>query len=288
MSGVFAILKTAFSAYGFAVRAFVPSSPYLLAFAAMTALFAALPRMGLSPALSTWGVVLAGALAFVLGNAYSAHLYGLALRLNRARPARDDISNLMKANIGVYFIYLFIFAVIAIFVLVWPMAVVLATTELNQEILTEDPSLFMPTLQRVLQSAAGLLIWIPSAIAAFFVIFIALRLVLFGITTFSRGKVRVFSTWSWTRESTGRIAALALFTHLLPFVLVAVIVVAVGSALGSGALGVAAQTFTGVVSGFLFFGAGHAMAAKVYLDIAPNLTDSPRATDPIVNTSYQE
>lgn len=270
------VLKTVGESYDFALRAFAPSAPYLAAFALSVALVMLLPRVDLDPLVSLFLEVISLAVAFAAGCIYSAKLYGLALRTGPDFPSRDDVFNLGMANAAIYGCFAIVGFLLSLFPFILSGVLVAHVTGLDGETAETNPDAVQSAFAEMFSGPAGLLVGLVSVLSLVVLAYLALRLVLFGIATFARSEIRVFSTWRWTRENLQVIAPIAFFTHLLPGLIWFSLIVLMDGALGGGGPATVLKAFLATLLAALFILPGHGMAARVYIAIAPNLSEPPK------------
>ncbi|MEO0982925.1 MAG: hypothetical protein AAFX03_09770 [Pseudomonadota bacterium] len=248
-------------AYAFAARAARPTLQPLLVFAAVTALAAAFPRIGLG---GLW-IVPAFLAIFAAGCAYSAALYRQTFP--GTAPLRKLTAALMRANAAVYLAFFFIgfFVVFGLSILA---GVFLSdATGLDQEAAQADPDAIRRALGEMAWTPYGFALWTACAAGAGALAFLALRLFLFGAATAAAGEAKVFETWPRTRGRALTLALIAAATHVAPFA------VAMGLAWGASAIAEglsapivapAAAGFVSVLAGAVFLLPGHGAAAALH------------------------
>lgn len=271
------ILETIFKSYKFAGANFGDALPYALVFALMTALTATLAASHLEPITWMSSMLFMSVAAFAAGCVLSAKLYGLVLRTGPSFPTRDDVINLGFANGAVYLFFALMAFFVAFFLITLPGVFVAQSGLLDAETVESDPDAVRRAFETVMAGPAGVIVAIVALGGAALLGFFGLRLVLFAIATFARGEIRVLSTWAWTTGSLKEIASIAVATHILPFLLcLFVFGTLVAHTAQFGPIGHGVTWFLTVLSALPFLMAGHAMAAHVYLQVAPNLVDAPR------------
>ncbi len=275
MSSQSPVLATILDSYQFAARNLPRALPYGLAFAASFAWLAVAATSSMSP--GTWMIVvsLSALIAFAFGCILSAKLYGLALRTGPSFPSRDDVINLGFANGAVYGFFGIVVFFIGFFLVMLPGILVAQSGLLDAETVETDPDAVRSAFEVVMAGPAGILVLLVALAGAGILAFLSLRLVLFAIATFARGEIRVLSTWEWTTGSLRKIALISIATHVLPFLLCVLVFSAVSNTAGPGPVGQGVTWFVTMIAALPFLMTGHAMATRVYLQVAPNLTDTP-------------
>ncbi|MEO1101390.1 MAG: hypothetical protein AAFW65_06035 [Pseudomonadota bacterium] len=272
------VLETIRESYKFTGRNLLRALPYALAFAVAVAALAVTSTSAMSPGVWMIVVTLTALSAFVLGCILSAKLYGLALRTGPAFPSRDDVINLGFANGAVYAFFGIIAFFVGFFLVMLPGILVAQSGLLDPETVETDPEAVRSAFDAVMAGPAGVIVLLIALAGAAILGFLGLRLVVFAIATFARGEIRVLSTWDWTTGSLRKIAAISVATHVLPFILCAVVFSVVSPVAQFGPIGHGLTWFVTTMAALPFLMTGHAMATRVYLQIAPNLTETQQAT----------
>lgn len=278
MSAQGPVLETIRESYKFTGRNLLRALPYGLAFAVAMAALAVTATSAMSPGVWMIAVTLTALTAFAVGCILSAKLYGLALRTGPAFPSREDVINLGFANGAVYAFFGIIAFFIGFFLVMLPGILVAQSGLLDPETVETDPEAVQVAFEAVMAGPAGIIVLLLALAGASILGFLGVRLVVFAIATFARGEIRVLSTWEWTTGSLRKIAAIAVATHVLPFILCALVFSLVSPAAQFGPIGHGVTWFVTTMAALPFLMTGHAMATRVYLKIAPNLVDTPPAT----------
>lgn len=242
------------------------SAPFLVLFALSGGMYA----YTLVSELPFW-VPLGGAvLAFLAGTELSRRLY--AALLGQLRPS---FLALAHANLAVYAAFIFIGFFVGFFLLILPGILIEAagTHEIGKE---SDPVLVQEAFLAMLATPFGAFFMLACAAGAALLGWIALRLTLFGAATVAAGQAMVFRSWSATRGLLLRLAVISLGTHVLPFCAAMIANGFLHEHLPATALGSAAGAAGGILLFSPFLLAGHAMAARVWSQLAgqgPGVTD---------------
>lgn len=273
MSSQGPVRETILESYKFAGRNLRRALPYGLVFAVTVALLAVAATSAMQPILWMILVGLTATIAFAMGCVLSAKLYGLALRTGPSFPSRDDVINLGFANGAVYIFFGIMVFFIGFFLVMLPGIFVAQSGALNRETAEADPEAVRSAFEVVMAGPAGVIVALVTLGGAAILAFLGLRLVLFAIATFARGEIRVLSTWDWTTGSLREIAMIAVATHVLPFLPCLIVFSALNTIAQFGPVGHGVIWFLTTVAALPFLMTGHAMAARVYLQVAPNLSE---------------
>mgnify|MGYP003664348307 FL=1 len=262
------VLEIAAEAWRLAARAFVPSLPWL----GLLMVLAGLHRMAFGSGVST-GLYAAHALqlaVFIVGIAYSLHIYRAMLGRKAGR-----FLQLAHANLAAYTAFLFVGVFIGFFLAILPGILLEASgrTDLGAK---TAPAVVQAAFMDMLPTAYGAVFLIACALGLWALCFLAVRLLLIGAATVSRGETMVFRTWPWTKGHGLRLGLAAMVTHVLPFALAVMIKAAISAkffALVNPYAG-GIETFTGGALDILllapFILAGHGLAVTVLPRLMPD------------------
>jgi hypothetical protein len=256
------VLEIAGEAWRLAVRALVPSLPWL----GLLMLFAGLYRLVLGMAFDGAAIIALNLMAavFFAGVAFSLNIYRTMLGVRSGKYLQ-----LVHVNLAVYMAFLFVGVFIGFFLLILPGILLEASgrTDLGAE---TAPAVVQAAFMDMLPTAYGAVFLIACALGLWALCFLAVRLLLVGAATVSRGETMVFRTWPWTKRHAFRLSLAALVTHVTPFGLAVAINAALNPVLGTSAVG----HFIGGALGILllapFILAGHGLAVSVLPRLMPD------------------
>jgi hypothetical protein len=234
-----------------------PAAPWLAWLVLVGGLFAAFGPAG------GWLAALLIAKLFAAGIIASDAVYGAMLPA-AAAPGLRRILALAQANAAVYVAFMFLTVFVGFFLLVLPGILLEASGEsgLSGD---ADPAAVQLALARMLPTAYGAA-WIALTLIGLSALcFAALRLLLVGAATVVAGKAMVFRTWRWTKGHAIALGFAALGTHVLPYLLGAVLV-------RLASAGIAADFLRGALAVLLlipFIVLGHGLAAAAHARLKP-------------------
>lgn len=256
------VVEIVVEAWRHAARACVPSLPWL----GVLMVLAGLYRLVLGMDVGGAAIIAVNLMAavFFAGVALSLNLYRSMLG---ARTGR--FLQLVHANLAVYLAFLFIGVFIGFFLAILPGILLEASgrTDLGAQ---TAPAIVQAAFMDMLPTAYGAVFLVACALGLWALCFLAVRLLLVGAATVSRGETMVFRTWPWTKPHAFRLSLAALVTHVAPFGLAVVTNAALNPALGTSAVG----HFIGGALGILllapFILAGHGLAVAVLPQLMPD------------------
>ncbi|MGB3624608.1 MAG: hypothetical protein WA989_02200, partial [Henriciella sp.] len=145
---------------------------------------------------------------------------------------------------------------------------------------------------RTLSSSGGaIVLYLLLLLAAASLVWLGLRLFLFGAATVAERNLTIFRSWSWTSGHAARIALLWCFLQLLPWLVLTLVATGIMYAAGLGSV---FSPFTGAPEGLTedqyairaiaigagtlvmapFYWLGHGLAVAIYQRLAPNRVDA--------------
>ena len=256
------VLEIAAEAWRLAARACLPSLPWL----GLLMVLAGLYRLVLGMEVNGAAIVALNLMAavFFAGVAYSLNIYRTMLGARSGKYLQ-----LVHVNLAVYVAVLFVAVFIGFFLAILPGILLEASgrTELGAE---TAPAVVQAAFMDMLPTAYGAVFLIACALGLWALCFLAVRLLLVGAATVSRGETMVFRTWPWTKGHGLRLSLAALVTHVAPFGLAVAINAALNPLLGTSAAG----HFIGGALGILllapFILAGHGLAVTVLPRLMPD------------------
>ena len=256
------VVEIVVESWRLAARAFVPGLPWLGLLMAIAGLY----RLVLGMDFDRSAIVALNLMAavFFAGVAYSLNTYRAMLGARTGKYLQ-----LVHANLAVYMAFLFVGVFIGFFLLILPGILLEASgrTDLGAE---TAPAVVQAAFMDMLPTAYGAVFLIACALGLWALCFMAVRLLLVGAATVSRGETMVFRTWPWTKGHGLRLGLAALVTHVAPFGLAVAVNAALNPFLGTSAAG----HFIGGALGILllapFVLGGHGLAVTVLPRLMPD------------------
>jgi hypothetical protein len=256
------VLEIAAEAWRLAARACVPSLPWL----GLLMVLAGLYRLVLGMEVNGAAIIALNLMAgvFFAGVAFSLSIYRSMLGARSGKYLQ-----LVHVNLAVYMAFLFVGVFIGFFLLILPGILLEASgrTDLGAE---TPPAVVQAAFMDMLPTAYGAVFLIACALGLWALCLLAVRLLLVGAATVSRGETMVFRTWPWTKRHAFRLSLAALVTHVAPFGLAVAINAALNPLLGTNPAG----HFMGGALGILllapFILAGHGLAVSVLPRLMPD------------------
>ncbi|MEH6411934.1 MAG: hypothetical protein V7741_15510 [Hyphomonas sp.] len=261
------VVGIAVESWRLALRAYVPGLPWLAALMVAAGLY----RLALGSAAGGNSLIAFALLAavFLAGVAYSLQVYRAML----GRPAGQFIQ-LAHANLATYMAFIFIGVFIGFFLAILPGILLEASgrTDLGAK---TDPAVVQAAFMDMLPTAYGAVFLAACAVGLWALCFMALRLLLIGAATVSRGETMVFRTWPWTRGHGLRLGLAAMVTHVAPFAMAVAANAALDPVLGASPAGLFIGGALGVLLLAPFILAGHGLAVTVLPRLAPVANEAP-------------
>ncbi|MFT5775431.1 hypothetical protein [Hyphomonas sp.] len=256
------VLEIAAEAWRLGARAFVPNLPWL----GLLMVLAGLYRLVLGMEVNGAVIIALNLMAavFFVGVAFSLSIYRAMLG---ARTGK--FLQLVHANLALYLAVLFVGVFIAFFLAILPGILLEASgrTDLGAE---TAPAVVQAAFMDMLPTAYGAVFLIACALGLWALCFLAVRLLLVGAATVSRGETMVFRTWPWTKRHAFRLSLAALVTHVAPFGSAVAINAGLNPVLGTSAAGHFIGGALGILMLAPFILAGHGLAMAVLPRLMPD------------------
>ncbi len=200
-------------------RAFLPTLPFMALYALAAAYFAwgtATIEPGASGAVFAW---LSGAVFLATAwSVLSAAVYARALPAGLARSFGVAVWHQLLALTAVVMLFGIIAFLLGLFVVIAAgIMLAVAGYEPNE---AGDPTQVTEALTTLLTSGGGLVVYLMLLAAMAFLAWLSVRLFLFGAATAAEGRVTIFRSWPWTGRRAFQIVWIALFTVVIPLVVV--------------------------------------------------------------------
>lgn len=214
------VLHTTVEAYIFAFQALRPSGKFLLSylFTVILLLFLALSGVleSTHSVLSLVFLIIFIFVVYLVGCAYQAKLYSLALGNPKRSITVKGIRNIALASLFVSFILILALSIILVFLLVWPSTVLTLLCGDGSFACSSTGEDIQSNLLTVLKQPGGLLIWLPSLLLLAGFTLMTLRLSNYGIATIALDRVSVLSSLRYTKKTWGQIGLTGVFTYVIP------------------------------------------------------------------------
>ena len=292
MAGTLSIRRTISDSYSFAVRAALPSLPWLVLFAAGMMIYAAStlrPGVPAGSAVSAMSLAwwLPGiSIAFITGVFYSTALYHLALPERQERTPGSDVWRLLRANAAVYALSLLISIIVIVFLSI--AAGILINASGYQPEAGDDPTDIIRSMAALSTSGGAIVLYVLMAMIFALLIWLAFRLMLYGVATVAGGRIMIFQTWPWTKGYLWKLQIITTVALLAPYLVSQLLIAGLSESLGypsvfsldramnyvpDGMLIPLALAFAGTLITAPVYLLGHGMAASIYRQISPHKVD---------------
>lgn len=226
-----------------------------------------------------------------VGCFWSADMYRKLMPKDAPQSLFVDAGRLFLANLAVYGLYFILGFLLTLFFSIF--AGVLIGTAGYDPSSQASPEQVQQSIEALNSSGGAVLLYILLVVAAAGVIWLGLRLFLFGAATVGEGRLTIFRSWRWTRGHVVRIGLLWALLQFLPWVVLTVLAsgllhlagvetvfsyATAGQAAGmSGALPDWGQpVLTGLATLILapFYWLGHGLAVTLYSYLGPQGIDA--------------
>jgi len=233
---------------------------------------------------------LLGAVVIFTGSFWSATMYRRLLPEAGTGSTMRDTIRLFAANLAVYALFAILIFLLMLFFSIFS-SVLIDASGYDPSQSGQSAGDIWRSVEALSDSGAAIILYALLVIAAGALVWLGLRLFLFGAATVAERHVTIFRSWPWTSKHVARIALLWVGLQLIPWLvlsLVASLVLHVGGGTvivsvyalppGAGAeLGDAA--FAGLVGMCVFLLApyywlGHGLSAALYQRLSPNRVDA--------------
>jgi hypothetical protein len=250
-------------AWGLALRAALPSLPWLAGLMVTAGLY----RLALFLQAGAIINLMLLVIVFAAGVAFSLRVYRSMLG-----ASSGTFLKLAHANLSIYMAFLFVGVFIAFFLAILPgiLLEVSGRTDLDAK---TDPAIVQAAFMDMLPTAYGAVFILACALGLWALCFFAIRLLLVGAATISRGETMVFRTWPWTKGHALRLSIAAMATHVGPFFAAIAINAALAPLLGTGHVGLFIGGPLGVFLLAPFLLAGHGLAVSALPRLAPDAAE---------------
>ncbi len=234
--------------------------------------------------------MLTGLITVFVGCFWSADMYRKLLPEAGTRSVISDAIRLFLANLAVYGLYFVLLFLLTLFFSILAGVLIGSTGYDPSETLDSTEAVWESI--RALSSSGGAVVWyLLLPIAAAGLVWLGLRLFLFGVATVAERDLTIFRSWPWTSKHVSRIALLWIFLQLIPWLILTLAATGVMYAMGfegvfsfyTGAppdADASRAILRGVSTGVAmlvtapFYWLGHGLAVALYQRLAPNRVDA--------------
>ena len=219
---------------------------------------------GPGSALGDAAPAIAALVVFVVGVEFSLVTYRAMLE-----TTHGDRLRLAHANLAVYIAFLIVGVFIGFFLLTLP-GILLKASGRNDIGADTQAGEVQQALVDMLPTAYGAVLVVACLAGAAILIYLALRLLLFGAATVHMRQTLVFRTWPWTEGNVLRLGLAATATHLAPFLLAVLVNWALMDIWGDSAVGAFLSGAAGMLLLVPFLLAGHGLAVAALRRLHPD------------------
>ncbi len=252
-------------AWGLALRAALASLPWLAGLMVLAGFY----RLGLGVDAGAMINMFLLVAVFAAGVAFSLRAYRSMLG-----TAPGSFLQLAHANLAIYMAFLFVGVFIAFFLAILPGILLEASGRTDLDAKT-DPAVVQAAFMDMLPTAYGAVFIVACALGLWALCFFAVRLLLVGAATASRGETMVFRTWPWTKGHAFRLSIAAFATHVGPFFAAIAVNAVLAPTLGTSPVGLFIGGALGVLLLAPFLLAGHGLAVSALPRLAPATAETP-------------
>ncbi|MEQ8556675.1 MAG: hypothetical protein RIB03_00020 [Henriciella sp.] len=218
-----AIMREAFT---HARRIALPTFPALLLFAVamgMHAYFLTLAGEGANLFLLWFGT---GLVTVFVGCFWSADMYRHLLPDAGRSSIFPDAARLFLANLAVYALYFILLFLLTLFFSLFA-GVLIGTAGYDPSTVGDSAESVQQSIEALADSGGATVLYILLFIASLGLLWLGMRLFLFGVATVAEGRLAIFRTWPWTRGYVLRIGVLWLVLQALPWLVLSALTIAI-------------------------------------------------------------
>lgn len=234
--------------------------------------------------------LLMGLIAIFTGCFWSATMYRRLLPEAGTRTVFSDAIRLFLANLAVYGLFFIILFLLTLFFSIFA-GVLINASGYDPSQSGQSPEEVWRSIEALNQSGAAVLLYLLLVVSAGGLIWLGLRLFLFGVATVAERHLTIFRSWPWTSRHVARIALLWVSLQFVPWLILSLIASgalhlgglqtiftfytgAPASAGTAGPLGLAGLVALATLILAPFYWLGHGLAAALYNRLAPNKVDA--------------
>lgn len=226
--------------------------------------------------------ILVGLVTIFAGCFWSADMYRKALPEAGTRSLFGDAGRLFLASLAVYLLYFILLFLLTLFSSIFA-GILIGAAGYDPSAGGNSPETVRQSIEALSGSGGAVVLYLLLFAAAGGLVWLGLRLFLFGAATVAERRITIFRSWPWTSHHVARIALLWLSLQLVPWMILflAISAGAHGAGLftapGEGAPGAptaALVTGAAVLAMAPFYWLGHGLAVALYTRLAPNRVDA--------------
>jgi hypothetical protein len=267
----------------------LPTLPGLLLFAAAVAGQSWINRLATEGGQTVFYWMAMGVVTIFVGCFWSATMYRRLLPEAGTRSVMADAIRLFLANTAVYGLFFIIGFLLTLFFSLFS-GVLIATSGYDPSE-GSSPDEVWRSVEALSNSGGAMVLYALLIVAASALVWLGLRLFLFGVASVAERHLTIFRSWPWTDKHVARIALLWVSLQLVPWLILSLVASGVLHAGGFDTVfsfyvgpqpdGSAASDITfaalSAVSTLLFapfYWLGHGLAVALYRRLAPNRVDA--------------
>ncbi|WP_084419453.1 hypothetical protein [Henriciella litoralis] len=267
----------------------LPTLPGLLLFAAAVAGQSWINRLATQGGQTVFYWMAMGTVTIFVGCFWSATMYRHLLPEAGTRSVMADAIRLFLANTAVYGLFFIIGFLLTLFFSLFSGVLIAASGYDPSE--TGSPDEVWRSVEALSDSGGAMVLYALLIIAVCALVWLGLRLFLFGVASIAERHLTIFRSWPWTAKHVARIALLWVSLQLVPWLILSLVASGVLHAGGFDTVfsfyvgpqpdGSAASDLTfallSAISTLLFapfYWVGHGLAVALYRRLAPNRVDA--------------
>lgn len=282
--------KIAGDALAMARRVMLPTAPALLLFCAAMAVQSYFNTMASQGGQFVFLWVSSGIVTIFIGCFWSADMYRKLLPEAGTRGVLADAIRLLIANLALYGLYFILIFLLTLFFSIFA-GVLIGSAGYDPSEATDSSVAVWESIRTLSSSGGAVVLYLLLLISAAALVWLGLRLFLFGAATVAERNLTIFRSWSWTSGHVARIALLWSFLQLLPWLVLTLVATGIMYAMGFDSV---FSPFTGATENLSqeqhairavaigigtfvmapFYWLGHGLAVAIYQRLAPNRIDA--------------
>ena len=234
--------------------------------------------------------LLVSVLTIFVGCFWSADMYRTILPEAGTRSVIADAIRLLLANVAVYGLYFILIFLLTLFFSIFA-GVLIGSAGYDPSEAMDSTQAVWESMRALNTSGGAVVLYVLLFIAAAGLVWLGLRLFLFGVATVAERDLTIFRSWPWTSKHVSRLALLWIFLQLIPWLVLTMVASGVMyvagyetifSFYGGAPEGLAGEALV-MRSGAMavatlvtapFYWLGHGLAAALYHRLAPNRVDA--------------
>ncbi|MEM5517817.1 hypothetical protein WNY37_12740 [Henriciella sp. AS95] len=277
-------------AFAMARRVMLPTAPALLLFAVAVGIqsyFNTIANHG-GQLVFLW--MTTGLITIFVGCFWSADMYRRILPEAGTRSVISDAIRLFLANLAIYGLYFVLLFLLTLFFSIFA-GVLIGSTGYDPSETLDSSQAVWESIRALSSSGGAVVLYLLLLLAAAGLVWLGLRLFLFGVATVAERDLTIFRSWPWTSKHVSRIALLWVFLQLIPWLVLTLVATGVMYAMGFEAVfsfytgaaedaEMSQSVMRAVATGLAtlvtapFYWLGHGLAAALYQRLAPNRVDA--------------